>query len=151
MSAFPSINKHIYFWVIWWSTLCAYSLHPSLPCSYPILELIGRRYNVFRSILDTLKRLDQYSFSRLIFSSSATEMTSCYSRTQIPDPALWCVYLNQGFSASAPLRFWVKVSLLCPIHSGTFLPAPLVANKNISRCCQVFPLGQKCLNWELFI
>lgn len=97
MSAFPSINKHIYFWVIWWSTLCAYSLHPSLPCSYPILELIGRRYNVFRSILDTLKRLDQYSFSRLIFSSSATEMTSCYSRTQIPDPCIVMCLFKSGF------------------------------------------------------
>ena len=97
MSAFPSINKHIYFLVIWWSTLCVYSLHPPLPCFYPILELIGRRYNVFRSVLDTLTWLDKYSFSRLIFSSSATEMTSCYSSNQIPDPCIMMCLFKLGF------------------------------------------------------
>lgn len=107
MSAFSSINKHIYFWVIWWSTLCVYSLHPSLPCSSN-LELIGRRYNIFRSILDTLKQLDKYSFSRLIFSSSATEMTSCYSTNQIPDPCIMMCLFKSGFLISSTIEILGK-------------------------------------------
>lgn len=136
MSAFSSINKHIYFWVIWWSTLCVYSLHPSLPCSYPNLELIGRRYNVFRSILDTLKRLDKYSFSRLIFSSSATEMTSCYSTNQIPDPCIMMCLFKSGFLILSTIEILGKSF---SVVSYTQWNLPLCSTCDNQKYFQVLP------------
>ena len=84
---------------------------------------MARWVSVFRSVLGTFKLFDKYTFSMLIFSPSATEMTSSCSTNQIP--AFWFGYLNQGFSTLALWTFGGKKnSLLCPIYSRIFTSIP---------------------------